>query len=238
VFIFDGSDLKDAPTLATGDFKISVGGAAFANLATDPVVEPAGGPLVKIAFSQAETNGGVIAVKWVDQAGGDWSNGAATWDTDTSTIGDVRSEVSISGAAVPERLGIQVYNYSTWIITVTGMGDISDYTKLFFTVKANPDKEPDNESVLQVVIVKTPSSTALVYIDGNPAGGDADKATLVIDDDVNGDITVTVSFAVTGIVAREGLSYDVRKLTATQALPEVVAEEKFDILDAITRTTT
>ena len=45
---------KSNPTLAAGDVKISKDGGAEANLATLPVVEPAGSTGVKIALSATE----------------------------------------------------------------------------------------------------------------------------------------------------------------------------------------
>lgn len=50
------------PTIDAGDFKVSIDGGAFANLATLPVVYPAGGKVVKINLSAAEMNGAKVVV--------------------------------------------------------------------------------------------------------------------------------------------------------------------------------
>lgn len=63
---------KVNPTLATGDFKVSIDEGAFANLATLPTVTPAGGRNVKVALSAAEMNGDRITVQAVDAAGAEW----------------------------------------------------------------------------------------------------------------------------------------------------------------------
>ena len=58
---------KNSPTIAAGDFMVSVDEAAFANLATLPTVTPAAGANVKISLSAAEMNGDRIVVKCIDQ---------------------------------------------------------------------------------------------------------------------------------------------------------------------------
>jgi hypothetical protein len=66
---------KSNPTLATGDFKISKDGGALTNLATDPTVTPAAGPLVKITLSATEMNADNVAVVGVDQtASKEWND--------------------------------------------------------------------------------------------------------------------------------------------------------------------
>lgn len=70
VFLADmgaGGAFKASPTLAAGDFKVSIDGGAFANLATLPVVDPAAGTAVKIALSATEMNGDEIVVACIDQ---------------------------------------------------------------------------------------------------------------------------------------------------------------------------
>lgn len=60
-------NFKANPTLASGDFKISKDGGAFANLATLPTVEPASGIAVKVPLSSTEMNADNIIVTCVDQ---------------------------------------------------------------------------------------------------------------------------------------------------------------------------
>lgn len=60
------------PTITVGDFKVSIDGAAFANLATAPVVTPAGSRTVLIALSSTEMNGSKVNVQGVDVAGNEW----------------------------------------------------------------------------------------------------------------------------------------------------------------------
>ena len=64
---FSGTGMEIAPVLAAGDVKLSIDGAALANLATLPVVTPAGSAWVKIVLSQAETNGDWLLIQFIDQ---------------------------------------------------------------------------------------------------------------------------------------------------------------------------
>lgn len=64
--------LKANPTLAAGDFKVSIDGGAFNNLATLPTVTPAAGTAVKVSLSAAEMNGDNIAIACIDAAGAEW----------------------------------------------------------------------------------------------------------------------------------------------------------------------
>jgi len=79
-FFISVTDINDPqffivnPTIAAGDFKISVDGGAFANLATLPVVTPAGSSLVKINLNVAEMSGDKIVVTGRDAVGEEWGD--------------------------------------------------------------------------------------------------------------------------------------------------------------------
>lgn len=60
-------NFKTNPTLAAGDFKVSIDGGALTNLTTLPTVSPAAGPLVLLELSAAEMNGDVISIVCIDQ---------------------------------------------------------------------------------------------------------------------------------------------------------------------------
>ncbi len=76
-------DLKVNPTIAEGDFKVSTGNGAFANLDTLPVVEPTGSVNVKIAISQNEMDDARVRVKGVDVAGDEWEDVFISLDVET-----------------------------------------------------------------------------------------------------------------------------------------------------------
>lgn len=60
------------PTIAAGDFKVSIDGGALANPATLPAVTPASSKMVKITLSIAEMTGDNITVVCSDASGAEW----------------------------------------------------------------------------------------------------------------------------------------------------------------------
>lgn len=87
-------NFKAAPTIATGDFKVSTDGGAFANLATLPVVDPAGSIGVLISLSQAEMNGDKIMVQGIDAAGAEWDDLFVFIDADVANVDSVSADVA------------------------------------------------------------------------------------------------------------------------------------------------
>lgn len=75
---------KSAPTLAAGDFKVSIDGGAFANLATLPTNTP-GTYAVKFSLSAGEMTGDNILVVASDAAGAEWCD--QCWNIQTSPRG-------------------------------------------------------------------------------------------------------------------------------------------------------
>jgi len=66
---------KANPTIAAGDFKVTIDGAALTNLSTLPSVSPAGSILVLLTLSAAEMNGDVITIVGIDQTSPkEWSD--------------------------------------------------------------------------------------------------------------------------------------------------------------------
>ena len=71
----DPRSFKSTPTIAAGDWKVSIDGAALGNLATLPSVSPAASIWVLIELSAAEMNGDSIVVQGVDQTNPkEWSD--------------------------------------------------------------------------------------------------------------------------------------------------------------------
>lgn len=87
-------NFKANPTLATGDFKVSIDGGAFNNLATLPTVSPASGRNVQVALSAAEMNGDRIVVQAVDAAGAEWDEVMAVILTTVSTTDEIKTETA------------------------------------------------------------------------------------------------------------------------------------------------
>jgi len=74
------------PTIAVGDFQVSVDGAAFVNLSTLPIVEPAGSRTVKISLSASEMNGEKVNIQGIDISDDEWQQILITLDVPTDNV--------------------------------------------------------------------------------------------------------------------------------------------------------
>lgn len=78
----DNLSLKSSPTLATGDFKISKDGGAFANLTTLPTVTPSASVSVKLDLSATEMNADQVLITWIDPTDPkEWADGSLAINT-------------------------------------------------------------------------------------------------------------------------------------------------------------
>jgi hypothetical protein len=84
-------DLLANPTLATGDVKLSLDGAAFANITTLPSVVPASGLLVQISLSATELECTKLAIQFVDQTA------TKAWEDDMFFVETPLAEGALSG---------------------------------------------------------------------------------------------------------------------------------------------
>lgn len=111
--------LRANPTIAAGDFKVSTDGGAFGNLATLPVVTPAGSIAVKVSLSQAEMNGDKIVLQAIDAVGSEWDDLLMFLDADVTNID--ANVVQIDGASPPiEKLALSAGTMITGTITAGG----------------------------------------------------------------------------------------------------------------------
>jgi hypothetical protein len=90
-----GGSLVASPTIAAGDFKVSIDGGALANLATLPTNTPAASGMVKITLSTSEMNGDNITVKCIDAAGDEWLPVTINIPTSTRQIDDLATQTSV-----------------------------------------------------------------------------------------------------------------------------------------------
>jgi hypothetical protein len=87
-------NLQVNPTIAAGDFKVSVGGAASANLIALPVVEPAGSVCVKVSLTAAEMGAEKITVHCKDVAGDEWAEQLLFIEPDDASPSDLHGTVN------------------------------------------------------------------------------------------------------------------------------------------------
>ena len=118
------------------------------------------------------------------------------------------TQLAASVAAALAGSDINILRGDTVVVTLTGLGDISDRTKLWLTIREAPS-DADSESVVQVE-----ETIGLVYLNGAAAGTPTDSS-LVVDDQVAGDITWTLKPAASATLTTTTLpKYDVQVLRA------------------------
>src|SRR3990167_6358809 len=83
------SIFQENPTIAAGDFKVSIDGGAFNNPATLPAVTPASGKAVKVTLSTSEMNGYNIIFFGSDASGGEWKDIFVNIQTSARQIDDL-----------------------------------------------------------------------------------------------------------------------------------------------------
>jgi len=120
---------KVNPTIAAGDFQVSVDGGALGNLSTLPVVEPAGSVCVKISLSQSEMNGNKIVVQCHDVAGVEWADAVIFIDLDAVNADDlVRSTtpantLNVSAGGLAESNILQLGGSAEALATLAALYD-------------------------------------------------------------------------------------------------------------------
>lgn len=80
---------QSTPTLAAGDFKVSIDGGTLNNLTTLPTVTPASNKMVKVSLSSSEMNGDNITVVCSDAAGAEWRDVVINIQTSVRQIDDL-----------------------------------------------------------------------------------------------------------------------------------------------------
>jgi len=127
-------------------------------------------------------------------------------------------------------LAISIHRGDTWSWSLTGLGDISARTKLYFTLKSSAI-HADSDALIQIE-----ESGGLLRLNGAAAESSADGS-LEVDDETSGDITITLSAAITAqLTPATGLIYDVQMVTATgvDTLTAASATITADVTRAVT----
>lgn len=130
--------IKTTPTIATGDFKLSIDGSPLSNLASNPVETPAGSGMMVVSLTQAEMSGDRIVVRWVDQAGNEWRDGSLEIITRQVTVDElVRSTVPANTLDVAStgEVGIDFTNVkqpaSLTTLSNVGLGSVDKAQNVF-----------------------------------------------------------------------------------------------------------
>jgi len=214
--------LQVNPTIAAGDFQVSIDGGALNNLTTLPNVMPAGSKMVRVQLSAAEMTGDFITVVASDVAGAEWADAMERIETSDAEIDEIACDVwscatrtltmsgtSIVGAVVGDQ--INILRGDTLSASITDLGDISDRTTLWFTVKTSRALA-DSAAIIQIT-----EDDGLVYLNGAAAAASTDGS-ITVTDAVAGDITITLKPAATDDLIPAACYYDIQVLRNTGAV--------------------
>lgn len=94
------------PTIASGDFKVSIDGGALANLGTLPAVTPAGSSMVKFTLSTSEMAGANATVVCIDAAGSEWCDLTINIPTAARQIDDLAYPATTGRSMVVDAAGL------------------------------------------------------------------------------------------------------------------------------------
>jgi hypothetical protein len=161
---------KDTPTLAAGDFKVSIDGASLNNLGTLPTNTP-GNQMVKVSLSSSEMNGDNITVVCHDAAGAEWGDVIVNIQTSARQIDDLAFPNTSGRGMVVDASGLVDANMvkagPTGSGTAQTAGDIySKVSGLTYTVASQVDV-----NVLDWKSATAPAMTGDAYARlGAPAG--------------------------------------------------------------------
>ncbi len=126
-------EFKSAPTIAAGDFQVSIDGSTFANLSTLPVVTPTGSITVKVTLSASEMAGEKISIKAIDASGSEWGQALVAIDVaeaTTETLFDIQEGDRIEDA---NSLIINKKGTTTALISKTIGGSLYSGTQITTT---------------------------------------------------------------------------------------------------------
>lgn len=131
-------------------------------------------------------------------------------DTDVWTYGTrTLTTAATSGYTANEGGALNIKRGDTMSTTLTDLGDLSARSKLWFTVKTSKD-QADSEAIIRIE-----EAAGLEYLNG-AAATVAGNGSITVDDESDGDITVTLKPAETDdLVPAANLYYDVQMLTTT-----------------------
>lgn len=107
IVLFDKStgDIFVDPTIVEGDFQISVGGGALANMVNTPTVVPSGSVFVKLSYDATEMTDGGFAVYGVD-SGGLWEDVVLTLNVPEDNDETISTEIGTAGAGLTDLGGM------------------------------------------------------------------------------------------------------------------------------------
>lgn len=212
IYISSGTGAKQVRLITDYD-----GTSKIATISDDWTTTPAAGSVYKIL---------PVGRTIVDSLSADAGDAIAAdvWSYSTRRL-------TQSAAAVTATLAgdtITIKRGDTFSVSLTGLGDISASTKLWFSVK-NHLRDADSVSIVQI-----DDATGLLYING-AASANAANGSITVDDAVAGNITIVLDEAETDdLVPVNGLVYDVQMLDSSGDVT-TLTEGDLDVEGDVTR---
>jgi len=168
--------LQSSPTIAAGDFKVSIDGGALANLGTLPVVTPGASKMIKFTLSVAEMTGDNISIIGSDVAGAEWCDFLQSIQTAARQIDDLAFPATSGRSIVVDAAGLVDSNMvkagPTGAGTAQTAGDIMADTNDIQTrlPAALVGGRMDSSTGAMAANVQTAASTAADYVTELQAG--------------------------------------------------------------------
>ena len=133
---------------------------------------------------------------------------AAVWAYATRTLTQTAQQIgdAIDGSTITVHRGDELS------ASLTDLGAIpADRTAFWFTVKTDPEDQDDDEAIIQIE-----ETDGLLYLNATAATvAQAALASLTVDDEATGDVTIWISDSITAALARtSGINYDFQYLDA------------------------
>ena len=234
LFVAGSTTRKSGATLAAGDFKVLRHTAGVWNVANPTTAVPVeigtsgfyALPLTAIELTPDEQKYPIIVV-CSDVAGAQWADQQViirVADYDPFSLGAVAATVAAAVAGAT----ITVYRGDSISIPLTGLGSLANLSKLYFTVKADPN-DADADAILQVE-----QTAGLLVICG--AAGIAGDGAIALDNTVTGAITITLTAAEAAKLPTFGSpTYDVQIVRTTGTIVSTLAVGAFVVTDDLTR---
>lgn len=156
-----------------------------------------------------------------------------TYSVTTDSLEALSDKLTAAAPLIPSVSSGEITQYrgDAWSIAITGLGVLTGYTTIDFTIKRE-EKDADTAAVLRVRKNASGLSDGLMRVNGAAPTASTD-ASITIDDAVAGDITVAVLASVTDDLSGTGLFYDVQKIVTTT--PTTMRKSVFNISSDVTR---
>lgn len=130
------------------------------------------------------------------------------WSNATRTLTQTAQQIvtGLTGSTITVSRG------DSFSVSLTGLGNVSSYVSLDFTIKYSPG-DADADAVLRIRKNASASNDGLLVLNGAPAP-DATQGYVTIDNAALGNMTIVLSAADAALLAPDNYVFDVQMITA------------------------